>query len=104
VTNFSELSGELLDELKAADNDAEKNEIIDLLQNNLQKINHHGKRADSIVRSMLEHSRNGSGERQLADLNKLAAEFLNLAYHGMRANVPDFNCNMKPNMMRTCLR
>ncbi len=92
VNNFAELSNELLDELKTAPNEEEKNEIILLLQQNLEKINHHGKRADGIVKSMLEHSRTGTGVKHLTDLNKLCEEYLNLAYHGMRANIADFNC------------
>jgi len=98
VNNFADLSNELLDELKTAKSDEERNEIIQTLQQNLEKINHHGKRADSIVKSMLEHSRTGSGDKQLTDINKLSDEFLNLAYHGMRANVADFNCAIEKNL------
>ena len=94
VTNFSELSNELLEELKESKDDKEKTEIIETLQGNLVKINEHGKRADAIVKSMLEHSRTGTGEKQATDLNKLCEEYLNLAYHGMRANVRDFKCTV----------
>ena len=97
VNNFAELSNELLEELKTAPNEEEKNEIIVLLQQNLEKINHHGKRADGIVKSMLEHSRTGTGVKHLTDLNKLCEEYLNLAYHGMRANIADFNCAIEKN-------
>lgn len=58
------------------------------------KITEHGKRADSIVKNMLKHSRTGSGDKQLTDINLICEEYLSLAYHGMRANVPDFNCEL----------
>jgi two-component system, NtrC family, sensor kinase len=95
VNNFAELSNELLEELKSAGSEEEKNGIMEMLKQNLEKINHHGKRADGIVKSMLEHSRNGTGEKQPTDINKLCDEYLNLAYHGMRAGVKDFNCTME---------
>jgi signal transduction histidine kinase/ligand-binding sensor domain-containing protein len=97
VNNFAELSNELLEELKTAGNEEEKQGIMQTLRQNLEKINHHGKRADSIVKSMLEHSRSGTGEKQLTDINKLCDEYLNLAYHGMRANLKDFNCTIERN-------
>jgi signal transduction histidine kinase len=92
VTNFADLSGELLEELKTAQTDDDRASILAMLQQNLEKISEHGKRADSIVKSMLQHSRTGTGEKQPADMNKLCEEFLNLAFHGMRATVKDFNC------------
>ncbi len=92
VNNFSELSGELIDELKASASDEERNEILNDLKNNLSKINHHGKRADSIVKNMLRHSRSGTNEKQPTDINKLGEEYLNLAYHGLRAHDSTFNC------------
>jgi two-component system, NtrC family, sensor kinase len=95
VNNFAELSNDLLEELKTAGSQEEKNEIMTTLKQNLEKINQHGKRADGIVKSMLEHSRSGTGEKQPADINKLCDEYLNLAYHGMRAGVKDFNCNIE---------
>jgi PAS domain-containing protein len=89
------LSVELLDELKetaapaitALDDDkrAEVDETIEMLTGNLEKIAEHGRRADNIVKSMLEHSRGSSGERRSVDLNRLIEEALNLAYHGARA-------------------
>ncbi len=97
VNNFAELSNELLDELKSVQGDEEKNEIIRTLQQNLQKINEHGKRADGIVKSMLEHSRSGLAEKAPVDINKLIDEYTNLAYHGMRALVADFNCTIEKN-------
>ncbi|AEI46724.1 tetratricopeptide repeat-containing sensor histidine kinase [Runella slithyformis] len=98
VTNFSELSIELAKELKEErlklkeDRDEElENELVDDLIQNQEKINHHGKRASSIVKGMLEHSRTGTGERQLTDINQLADEYLRLSYHGLRAKDSKFN-------------
>src|SRR5271157_6010994 len=101
VNNFAGLSVELLDELKetaapviAALGDekrAEIDEIVAMLTGNLEKIAEHGRRADGIVKSMLEHSRGGSGERRTVDLNNLVEEALNLAYHGARAQDQNFN-------------
>src|SRR5262249_27379098 len=95
VNNFAELSGELLLELKETtapavvalgdDERAAVDEVVEMLRGNLDKIAEHGKRADGIVRSMLEHSRGVSGERREIDLNALIEEALNLAYHGARA-------------------
>jgi signal transduction histidine kinase len=62
---------------------------------NAEKINHHGKRADGIVHAMMQHARGGKGERQPTDVNKLVEEYVNLAYHGMRAKVPDFNVTIE---------
>jgi signal transduction histidine kinase len=100
VNNFAGLSVELLDELKEAaravgaldpGKRAEIVEIIRMLTGNLEKIVEHGRRADGIVRSMLQHSRGSSEERQPTDLNALAEEALNLAYHGARAQDPNFD-------------
>jgi PAS domain S-box-containing protein len=101
VNNFAELSGELLQELRettapvaaALDDDtrAEVDEIVEMLRGNLAKIAEHGKRADGIVKSMLEHSRGVSGERRVVDLNGVIDEALNLAYHGARAQDASFN-------------
>jgi signal transduction histidine kinase len=101
VNNFAELSGELLLELKettapavAALGDDERaavDEVVEMLRGNLDKIAEHGKRADGIVKSMLEHSRGVSGERRAIDLNALIEEALNLAYHGARAQDASFN-------------
>jgi two-component system, NtrC family, sensor kinase len=104
VNNFAELSAELTDELRgvlsAEDSslpDKARTEIDDLtrmLNGNLVKIVEHGKRADSIVKNMLLHSRAGVGEWRAADLNALVEESLNLAYHGARAEKPDFNVTL----------
>ncbi len=100
VNNFASLSVDLLSELKEAaapgfaaldaDRRADIEDLADTLTSNLQKINEHGQRADGIVRSMLEHSRGTSGERRMVDLNTLAEEALNLAYHGARAQDQSF--------------
>ncbi|HET9744818.1 MAG TPA: hypothetical protein VFP97_03835, partial [Chitinophagaceae bacterium] len=93
VNNFSEVSHELVDEMKselAIGNMQLANEIADDIKQNLGKINHHGKRADSIVKSMIQHSRSGGGKKELTDINALADEYLRLAYHGMRAKDKSF--------------
>jgi two-component system, NtrC family, sensor kinase len=105
VNNFAGLSVELLDELKETaapalhtlpeQDRADVDETIELLSGNLQKIAEHGKRADNIVKSMLEHSRGVSGERREVDLNALIEEALNLAYHGARAQDQSFNITME---------
>jgi two-component system, NtrC family, sensor kinase len=105
VNNFAELSAELTDELRgllaaedAALPDAARAEADDLtrmLNSNLAKIVEHGRRADSIVKNMLLHSRAGPGERRAAELNALVEESLNLAYHGARAEKPDFNVRLR---------
>jgi GAF domain-containing protein len=103
VNNFSAVSVELIDELREAlagahlDNKlrAEISEIADMLQGNLDKVVQHGKRADSIVKNMLLHSRQGSGEHRPVDINALVEESLNLAYHGARAEKQGFNINLE---------
>jgi len=98
VNNFSEVSTDLIEELneELEKGDVEEVQVIatDLLQN-LEKINHHGKRASNIVKSMLEHSRTGSAEKQPTDLNALADEYLRLAYHGLRAKDKSFNADFR---------
>jgi len=105
VNNFAELSGELLQELRettapavaalADDERAAVDEVVEMLRGNLDKIAEHGKRADGIVKSMLEHSRGVSGERRKVDLNALIEEALNLAYHGARAQDASFNITLE---------
>jgi signal transduction histidine kinase len=105
VNNFAGLSVELLDELKETaapaistlddDKRAEIDETIEMLTGNLDKIAEHGRRADNIVKSMLEHSRGSSGERRDVDLNGLIEEALNLAYHGARAQDQSFNITLE---------
>ena len=98
VNNFSEVSKELLDEMKEAiekgDTEDAKEIMNDVIQN-LEKINHHGKRADGIVKGMLQHSRSSSGQKEPTDINALADEYLRLAYHGLRAKDKSFNATMK---------
>src|SRR5512140_1977767 len=103
VNNFAALSGELIDELNdvlkpAALDDKMREEIDELthmLKGNLEKVVQHGKRADSIVKNMLLHSREGSGEHRPADINAIVEESLNLAYHGARAEKSGFNITLK---------
>ncbi len=105
VNNFSALSTELIDELRdvlapEALSDKVRAEVDDLtttLKGNLEKVVQHGKRADGIVKSMLEHSRGASGERRTVDLNALVDEALNLAYHGARAQDQSFNITLERN-------
>ena len=102
VNNFSELSVELIEELKVErakvkevrDEELE-NELLNDLAQNQEKINHHGKRASSIVKGMLEHSRQSTGERTLTDINQLADEYLRLSYHGLRAKDNSFNADFE---------
>ncbi|MEO6612512.1 MAG: ATP-binding protein [Chitinophagaceae bacterium] len=98
VNNFSEVSNELIDEMMeevAKGNYAEVKAIADDVKQNLEKINHHGKRADGIVKGMLQHSRSSSASKEPTDINKLADEYLRLAYHGLRAKDKTFNATMK---------
>ena len=103
VNNFSAVSVELIDELREALGGAhldsklrtEISEIADALQGNLDKVVQHGKRADAIVKNMLLHSREGSGEHRRVDVNALVEESLNLAYHGARAEKQGFKINME---------
>jgi signal transduction histidine kinase len=103
VNNFAALSAELTDELNdmlkpAAISEKireEVDQLTTLLKDNLEKVVQHGKRADSIVKNMLLHSREGSGDHRPADINALVDESLNLAYHGARAERPDFNVTLQ---------
>jgi len=103
VNNFSEVSNELIDELKderqkaAGERDQQlEDEILNDIAQNLEKINHHGKRADAIVKGMLQHSNSsGSTTKEPTDINKLADEYLRLAYHGFRAKDKSFNATLK---------
>jgi signal transduction histidine kinase len=98
VNNFSEVSTELVDELEQEAKAGNTEEVLAItadLKQNLSKIHHHGRRADSIVKGMLQHSRLSSGEKQLTDINALADEYLRLSYHGLRAKEKDFNAEFK---------
>jgi len=98
VNNFSEVSTELVDEMN---DEIEKGNLEDAkqiaqdLRQNLEKINHHGKRAGEIVKGMLQHSRSSSGVKELTDINALCDEYLRLSYHGLRAKDKSFNATIK---------
>ncbi|MBP8116052.1 MAG: hypothetical protein KAY50_11905, partial [Chitinophagaceae bacterium] len=98
VNNFSEVSNELIsemvDEVDKGNTDEVKSIAKDV-QQNLEKILHHGKRADAIVKGMLQHSSSGSGKKEPTNINALADEYLRLAYHGLRAKDKTFNATMK---------
>jgi signal transduction histidine kinase len=101
VNNFSEVSKELLEEMEAelqSGNIDEARKIASDVGDNLLKILHHGKRADGIVKGMLQHSRTSSGQKELTDLNQLADEYLRLAYHGLRAKDKSFNAKFETNL------
>jgi two-component system NtrC family sensor kinase len=98
VNNFSDVSNELITEMKEEldkGDIAEAKAIANDVQQNLAKINHHGKRADAIVKGMLQHSRSSDGKKEPTDINKLADEYLRLAYHGVRAKDNSFNATLK---------
>jgi two-component system, NtrC family, sensor kinase len=102
VNNFSEVNKEMLEELKAERikpnaerDDALQDELINDVIDNSEKINHHGKRADAIVKGMLQHSRQSSGQKEPTDINALADEYLRLSYHGLRAKDKTFNAEIK---------
>ena len=98
VNNFSEVSNELIDEMNEAIEKGDLPEaraIAEDLKQNLEKITHHGKRADSIVKGMLQHSRSSDGQKEPTDLNVLADEYVRLAYHGLRARDKSFNATIE---------
>jgi len=98
VNNFSEVNKELLEEMMEEMQKGDVEEVKALAEDiiqNLEKINHHGKRADAIVKGMLQHSRSSSGVKEPTDINKLCDEYLRLAYHGLRAKDKSFNATIK---------
>jgi signal transduction histidine kinase len=98
VNNFSEVNVELIDELETEANKGNLEEVKLLakdIKENETKINHHGKRADAIVKSMLQHSRKTSGQKELTDINALCDEYLRLSYHGLRAKDKSFNADFE---------
>ena len=104
VNNFSEVSTELVDEMNdevVKGNMEYAKQIAQDLKQNLEKINHHGKRAGDIVKSMLQHSRSSSGKKEPTDINALCDEYLRLSYHGLRARDKSFNATMKTNFDET---
>lgn len=104
VNNFAEISSELVDEmneeLDKGDTEEAKAISTDIKQN-LEKINHHGKRADAIVKGMLQHSRISNGKKELTDINALADEYLRLSYHGLRAKDKSFNADFKTDFVES---
>ena len=101
VNNFSdvnkELADELLQEIRQGNVDEAESIAKDIISNE-EKITHHGKRADGIVKGMLQHSRGSSGEKELTDINALADEYLRLAFHGLRAKDKSFNADFKTDL------
>ena len=98
VNNFSDVSIELLDEMEAEIDKGDLEEaktISSDIKQNLEKINHHGKRADAIVKGMLQHSRSSTGQKEPTDINALCDEYLRLSYHGLRAKDKSFNAKIK---------
>jgi len=107
VNNFSEVGGELIDEMREEIEKGNMSMVLDIskdLKDNLIKINHHGRRADAIVKGMLEHSRNNATDKKSINLNVLAEEFLRLSYHGLRAKdktfTADFDTEFDTNLPR----
>jgi signal transduction histidine kinase len=104
VNNFSDLNKEMIDELQTelkTGNTEEAIAISNDIKENEQKINHHGKRADAIVKGMLQHSRASTGKKEPTDINALADEYLRLSYHGLRAKDKDFNADFKTSFDET---
>jgi signal transduction histidine kinase len=104
VNNFSEVSNELIDEMKTEFKKGDTEEgfaIADDIKQNLEKILHHGKRADAIVKGMLQHSRSSSGVKEATDINALCDEYLRLSFHGLRAKDKSFNATMKTDFDET---
>ena len=104
INNFSDVNAELINELKeqlATSNGQEVLLIVDNIKENEQKINHHGKRADAIVKGMLQHSRVSTGKKEATDINALASEYLRLAYQGQRAKDPSFNVTIQTDFDET---
>lgn len=98
INNFSELNSELIVEMRTAIDQGDMEEVNHILTDittNEQKINHHGKRADAIVKGMLQHSRSAGGVKEPVDVNELADEYLRLSYHGLRAKDKSFNASLK---------
>jgi signal transduction histidine kinase len=106
VNNFSDVNRELSDELESEidkGNYEDAKAIAKDIKENEEKINHHGKRADAIVKGMLQHSRTSSGQKELTDINALCDEYLRLAYHGMHARDKSFNAKFE-HRLRSLIR
>ncbi len=109
VNNFAEVNTELIEELKEEqEKDAPDHELVEEilrdLADNMSKMVHHGKRADSIVKGMLMHSRTGSGEKENVDVNALADEYMRLAYHGLRAKDKSFNATLEKDFQNEIMK
>ncbi|WP_291781697.1 two-component regulator propeller domain-containing protein, partial [Cecembia sp.] len=101
VNNFSEVGEELIDEMKEEMEKGNMEMVLEIsndLKENLSKIKHHGKRADAIVKGMLEHSRNNASDKNPTNINALADEFLRLSYHGLRAKDKSFSCDFETDL------
>jgi C4-dicarboxylate-specific signal transduction histidine kinase len=106
VNNFSEVNKELIEEVKSEKlkdkserDDEVENQLLNDIEQNLEKISYHGKRADAIVKGMLQHSRTSSGQKELTDINALCDEYLRLAYHGIRAKDKTFKAEIKTDLI-----
>jgi len=102
VNNFSEVNKELIEEVKSEKikdkserNDELEMQLLEDIEKNLEKISHHGRRADAIVKGMLQHSRTSTSMKEPTDINKLADEYLRLAFHGLRAKDKSFNAKIE---------
>jgi two-component system NtrC family sensor kinase len=95
INNFSLISFDLMNEIMKSDDEAEKKELLLTLKTNIEKVYNHGKRANSIVENMLQHSTTGAGEKQLLSLNELAEEIVTIANQHYKANNPGFTCEIK---------
>ena len=98
VNNFSEGAIDILDDFLKSEDPEERKELGEEVRSSLYKIHEHGKRAARIVRSMLQHSRQGTGEKESTDINQVMHEAVNLAYHGMRATYKDFQASIDENL------
>lgn len=98
VNNFTEGALGIADEIAETKDEQERNELVAELKISLEKIHEHGKRAERIVKSMLQHSRQGSGDKEITDLNQLILESVNLAYQGIRATHKDFQCAVEEDL------
>ena len=108
VNNFSEVNKELIEEVrsekikdKSARNDDLEMQLLDDIEKNLEKISHHGKRADAIVKGMLQHSQKNAGQKEPTDINALCGEYLRLAYHGLKAKDKEFDAELKTDFDET---
>jgi signal transduction histidine kinase len=108
VNNFSEVNAELIEELKGERSKVKgerkeeaENEILNDIRQNTEKILHHGKRADAIVKGMLQHSQKNSGQKEPTDINALCGEYLRLAYHGLKAKDKEFDAELKTDFDET---